>query len=194
MTSAPRFNSAICSEMPVPPYTVTTRKFKGFANLLHSLPICKHNSRVGDIIMATKRGIKPLEEEQNHSMFQRIISPIGPSVSSKAGWSRMCRNMGNKNANVLPLPVLAIPMMSRPILQDKHRVLVFVKKRFQKELTRHNCWNSLSLNRSWFFICQLLKNFHFFFTNSTLGPGFNGFRTSLSFNFNTFKLLVGNVV
>ena len=37
---------------------------------------------------------------------------MGASVSSRAGWSKMCRNMGNKKAQVLPLPVLAIPIMS----------------------------------------------------------------------------------
>jgi len=35
--------------------------------------------------------------------------PIGPSSLSNGGWSLTCRNIGIKNANVLPLPVLAIP-------------------------------------------------------------------------------------
>ena len=40
--------------------------------------------------------------------------PIGPSSSSSSGWSSICRNIGNKKASVFPLPVLAIPIKSRP--------------------------------------------------------------------------------
>jgi len=40
--------------------------------------------------------------------------PIGPSSSSSAGWSMMCLNIGSRNASVFPLPVLAMPMTSRP--------------------------------------------------------------------------------
>ena len=40
--------------------------------------------------------------------------PMGPSLSSRGLWSMMCRNMGSRKAMVLPLPVLAMPMRSRP--------------------------------------------------------------------------------
>lgn len=39
---------------------------------------------------------------------------MGPSVSSRGGWSRMWRNIGRRKASVLPLPVFAIPIRSRP--------------------------------------------------------------------------------
>lgn len=39
---------------------------------------------------------------------------IGPSDSSNGLWSMMCRNMGSRKAMVFPLPVLAMPMRSRP--------------------------------------------------------------------------------
>lgn len=87
----PRFSSAICSEIPVPPYTQTACKLRLFVNFLMSLPICMHSSRVGVIMIE-----------------------MGPSVSSNGGWSSICLNIGNKNANVLPLPVFAIPIKSLP--------------------------------------------------------------------------------
>uniref|UniRef100_A0A182QQ22 Uncharacterized protein n=1 Tax=Anopheles farauti TaxID=69004 RepID=A0A182QQ22_9DIPT len=77
MISAPRFNSAICSEMPVPPYTQAVRRLSDFENFFMSLPICMQSSRVGVMMIAT-----------------------GPSPSSSAGWSRMCRNMGTRFAAV----------------------------------------------------------------------------------------------
>ena len=40
--------------------------------------------------------------------------PMGPSSSSSSGWSAMCLNIGKRKAMVLPLPVLAIPIKSRP--------------------------------------------------------------------------------
>jgi hypothetical protein len=52
MISAPRFNSAICSDIPVPPYTHTALRFKDLVNFLHSFPICIHSSRVGVMITA----------------------------------------------------------------------------------------------------------------------------------------------
>ncbi len=47
ITSAPRFSSAICSEMPVPPYTHTTVSPKALQKRRHSLEICMASSRVG---------------------------------------------------------------------------------------------------------------------------------------------------
>jgi hypothetical protein len=59
--------------------------------------------------------------------YKEIVlnSQIGPSVSSNGGWSKICRNIGSKNANVLPLPVLAIPIMSRPkYLNNKKKIKI----------------------------------------------------------------------
>lgn len=41
---------------------------------------------------------------------------IGPSDSSRGRWSMMCRNMGSRKAMVFPLPVLAMPMRSLPVM------------------------------------------------------------------------------
>ena len=46
--------------------------------------------------------------------MQAMCLPIGPSSSSSSGWSWMCLNIGSRKASVFPLPVLAIPIMSRP--------------------------------------------------------------------------------
>ena len=40
--------------------------------------------------------------------------PIGPSPSSSGLYAFMCRTNGSTYANVLPEPVSAMPMMSRP--------------------------------------------------------------------------------
>src|SRR5438132_138504 len=45
-----------------------------------------------------------------------IIMDIGPSIGSKGRWSLMWRNIGSRKAMVLPLPVLATPMTSRPAM------------------------------------------------------------------------------
>lgn len=45
-----------------------------------------------------------------------MMRAMGPSPSRSSGWSRMCRNMGSTKARVLPLPVLAMPMQSRPLM------------------------------------------------------------------------------
>ena len=52
MISAPRFSSAICSEIPVPPYTHTTFRLSGFVKRLQSFVICMASSRVGVMMMA----------------------------------------------------------------------------------------------------------------------------------------------
>jgi hypothetical protein len=52
MISQPRFSSAICSEMPVPPYTHTQRSDSVLVNLRASLLICSASSRVGVMITA----------------------------------------------------------------------------------------------------------------------------------------------
>jgi len=43
------------------------------------------------------------------------MSPMGPSPSFSSGWSMVCTNKGQRKAAVLPEPVLAIPMTSRPL-------------------------------------------------------------------------------
>lgn len=52
MISQPRFNSAICSDIPVPPYTHTAFSPRGLVNFLHSEVICMASSLVGVIMMA----------------------------------------------------------------------------------------------------------------------------------------------
>ena len=47
MISVPRRSSAICSEMPVPPYTQTVCRPRTLVNFLHSLLIWRASSRVG---------------------------------------------------------------------------------------------------------------------------------------------------
>lgn len=54
MISQPLFSSAICSEIPVPPYTQTTLRPKALANRLHSEEICMASSLVGVRIRATE--------------------------------------------------------------------------------------------------------------------------------------------
>ena len=53
-------------------------------------------------------------ETKGNTTFCDIYSHIGPSFISSGSWSMMCLNMGSKKAIVLPLPVLAIPIKSRP--------------------------------------------------------------------------------
>lgn len=48
----------------------------------------------------------------DNSLVGASIKPIGPSPSFNSGWSIMCTNIGHMNANVLPLPVLAIPKIN----------------------------------------------------------------------------------
>lgn len=110
MTSDPRFISAMLSLSGVPPYAQDacrivpssvlvyeesgrglTRSPRALRNGLHSLWICVASSLVGVTTMA-----------------------MGPSIVRRGRWSLMCRNMGRRNATVLPDPVLATPMMSRP--------------------------------------------------------------------------------
>ena len=43
-----------------------------------------------------------------------MIRPIGPSPSWSGGCTSMCRNMGRRKARVLPEPVLATAIRSRP--------------------------------------------------------------------------------
>ena len=72
-------------------------KFRNYIKVLPlwkrliSFPICIQSSRVGVIIIA-----------------------MGPSSSSNSGWALIWRNSGSKKARVLPDPVLAIPIISRP--------------------------------------------------------------------------------
>lgn len=45
-----------------------------------------------------------------------MLSATGPSPCASGGWSFTCRSMGSTKASVLPLPVLAMPMQSRPLM------------------------------------------------------------------------------
>mmetsp|Transcript_18821 Transcript_18821/g.48328 ORF Transcript_18821/g.48328 Transcript_18821/m.48328 type:complete len:237 (-) Transcript_18821:408-1118(-) len=90
-TSAPRLSSLIWLATPLPPKTLTTVSSAALAKRLTSLPICCTSSRVGAITIAT-----------------------GPSFWPSGGWSLMCLSMGSTKASVLPEPVLAMPIQSRP--------------------------------------------------------------------------------
>lgn len=81
-------------------YTKRNKRNKGkcsclFTDIVHTLklPICMHSSLVGVMMRA-----------------------IGPSVSSRGGWSTTCRNIGSRKASVFPEPVLAMPMTSLPFM------------------------------------------------------------------------------
>mmetsp|Transcript_124 Transcript_124/g.372 ORF Transcript_124/g.372 Transcript_124/m.372 type:complete len:296 (-) Transcript_124:411-1298(-) len=89
--SLPFFISLNCWNLDRPPANVVLRKRKALLNLYASFSICMASSRVG------------------HN-----TSPIGPSSFCSADWSAQCTNIGIKYATVLPLPVSAIPITSRP--------------------------------------------------------------------------------
>ncbi|OMH83980.1 hypothetical protein AX774_g2527, partial [Zancudomyces culisetae] len=90
--SAPRLNSAIWSLIGAPPYALTVRIPSPFPKMRHSFPICIASSRVGV-----------------------ITTPIGPSPFLSSRCPLICLSIGNTKASVFPLPVLAIPITSRPI-------------------------------------------------------------------------------
>lgn len=48
------------------------------------------------------------------SLVGHTMTAMGPSPGSSSFWSMMWTSIGQMNAAVLPLPVLAIPIMSRP--------------------------------------------------------------------------------
>mmetsp|Transcript_16033 Transcript_16033/g.50413 ORF Transcript_16033/g.50413 Transcript_16033/m.50413 type:complete len:340 (-) Transcript_16033:362-1381(-) len=91
--SAPLLSAPIWSATPEPPNTVQIRSASWRANALASFPICWTSSRVG-----------------------AMTRQIGPSPIASGGWSLMCRSMGMRNAIVLPEPVFAMPMQSRPLM------------------------------------------------------------------------------
>ena len=49
------------------------------------------------------------------SLVGAQMSPMGPSSSFSSGWSMAWTKRGQRKAAVFPEPVLAIPMMSRPL-------------------------------------------------------------------------------
>jgi hypothetical protein len=65
-----------------------------------------------------------------------MTSPTGPSPSPRAGWSRMWRTMGSRNARVLPEPVLATPMMSLPDMSAGMAMAYVKGKRMEKRQWR----------------------------------------------------------
>mmetsp|Transcript_19650 Transcript_19650/g.58284 ORF Transcript_19650/g.58284 Transcript_19650/m.58284 type:complete len:201 (-) Transcript_19650:1463-2065(-) len=93
MISVPRFRSEIWLATPEPPNTGTHVRPSGLPNFLISFAICCTSSRVGASTSAT-----------------------GPSPSASGGWSLTCRIIGNTNPSVLPEPVFAMPMQSRPLM------------------------------------------------------------------------------
>uniref|UniRef100_A0A0A9GI28 DEAD box RNA helicase, putative n=1 Tax=Arundo donax TaxID=35708 RepID=A0A0A9GI28_ARUDO len=50
------------------------------------------------------------------SLVGAIMSPIGPSPGTTGGWSLTCLSIGRTKARVLPDPVFAIPIQSRPLI------------------------------------------------------------------------------
>lgn len=62
-----------------------------------------------------------------HNVHSKDNVPIGPSFASRGGWSMMCLNIGNTNAKVLPLPVLAMPIRSRPTKYFTEHLLTRLK-------------------------------------------------------------------
>ena len=78
------------------------------------------------------------------SIFGLVNLPMGPSVSSRGGWSKMWRNMGSRKAKVLPLPVLAMPMMSLPVNRKFHCYFLCNKNNQRKARTHLTWWPELS--------------------------------------------------
>mmetsp|Transcript_50320 Transcript_50320/g.89885 ORF Transcript_50320/g.89885 Transcript_50320/m.89885 type:complete len:284 (+) Transcript_50320:520-1371(+) len=74
-----------------PPYATPTWTPRGSWNFSNSLSICKTSSRVGARIKQT-----------------------GPMPIFEGGWAFTCLNTGNPKPRVLPLPVCARPIVSRP--------------------------------------------------------------------------------
>ena len=74
------------------------------------------------------------QRNSEHWVITQKTLPIGPSISSSGGWSMMCRNIGRRKAKVFPLPVLAIPIKSRP---EKYKVMI-IKNRKDK-----NKWKTI---------------------------------------------------
>ena len=81
-----RFKSRICRSTGTPPTTRAEYRFNPIAKARNSSSICCANSRVGAMIKTLGRSDTPV----------------------------MCSIIGNKNAAVLPVPVLAIPITSLP--------------------------------------------------------------------------------
>mmetsp|Transcript_30731 Transcript_30731/g.47529 ORF Transcript_30731/g.47529 Transcript_30731/m.47529 type:complete len:272 (-) Transcript_30731:50-865(-) len=93
-TCVPLRRSPICSDTLAPPYTAVDRRPRCLQKLRHTACICAASSLAG-----------------------ASTSPMGPdSPSPRGGWSIMCRSMGRRKARVLPDPVLAMPMTSRPAM------------------------------------------------------------------------------
>lgn len=152
-------------------------------NMTHtlSLPICIHSSLVGVIIRA-----------------------MGPSVSSRGGWSTTCRNIGRRKANVFPEPVLAIPMTSLPFIMAgmawfwkkewssiSKFTFIYNNRVFMKNFIKYhinwNCVSDLHLYGCWLFIVVLFQDLQYSFTDSTLSPSLDRFRATLSFNLDSLK-------
>mmetsp|Transcript_104916 Transcript_104916/g.321412 ORF Transcript_104916/g.321412 Transcript_104916/m.321412 type:complete len:348 (-) Transcript_104916:257-1300(-) len=89
--SLPFLISLNCWNLERPPASVVLLSPNSLLNLNVSFSIWTASSRVG------------------HS-----TKPMGPSSFCSDGWSAQCTNMGIKYATVLPLPVSAMPITSRP--------------------------------------------------------------------------------
>ena len=78
MISHPRFNSAICSEIPAPPYTQTVCNPKDFVNFFASDAICMASSLVGVSNTAVVKEMKILCKTgyQHFILFPRCFQKI----------------------------------------------------------------------------------------------------------------------
>ena len=89
--STPFLRSRICGPLGAPPYRQVHLILEEAPNFRDSSRICTASSRVG-----------------------AIVSTMGPSPGLRYGCALMCTIAGSMNASVLPEPVDARPIMSRP--------------------------------------------------------------------------------
>ena len=99
-TSTPARSAATCVEIALLPHTTAERKTVPPRSCSASLPICCASSRVGANTSARNRA----RESAN-----RFPCSLGLSARKRVA-------MGNKYANVFPVPVGATATMSRPVI------------------------------------------------------------------------------
>ena len=123
MISAPRFNSAICSEIPVPPGVRVLSKNWGKHNSTYDLsseltvntnhPGPSHGFDELSALLSYLQAQFPDEKKSDDVTLQLnkdmlfylvgvMIIAMGPSPSSNGSWSAMCRKRGRRKAKVLP--------------------------------------------------------------------------------------------
>ena len=93
-TSTPAFSSAVCGFMSTPPKTTIERRFERLAYLATFSATCTASSRVG-VSTSARTGCR-----------------AGEALAFS--WFIMRCNSGSVKAAVLPVPVCAAPITSRP--------------------------------------------------------------------------------